>query len=76
MTTFNKALILGAILTAMAASTAFADGGIGKNTVPLQGNGNGTVCEYQNNGDNSCYGPQPDNSKNGQGRGFCGGGRR
>jgi|GEM_PF-2061940 hypothetical protein len=76
MTTFNKALILGAILTAMAASTAFADGGIGKNTVPLQGNGNGTVCAYQNNGDNSCYGPQPDNSKNGQGRGFCGGSRK
>lgn len=76
MTTFNKALLLGAIITAMAASTAFADGGIGKNSIPLQCNGNGTVCTYQNNGDNDCYGPQPNNGKIGQGRGFCGGGRR
>jgi hypothetical protein len=76
MTTFNKALILGALLTAMAASTAFADGGIGKNSIPLQGNENGNVCTYQNSGDNNCYGPQANNGKNGQGRGFCGGGRR
>ncbi len=76
MTTFNKALILGAIITAMAASTAFADGATGKNAAPLRGNGNGNVCTYQNNGDNTCYGPQLNNGKNEQGRGFCGGGRR
>ena len=44
MTTLSKALILGAILMAMAASTAFADDAIGKNTVPLQSTQNGTVC--------------------------------
>ena len=71
MTTLSKALILGAILMAMAASTAFADDAIGKNTVPLQSKQNGTVCTYQSNGDNSCYGPQSENGKNGQGRGGC-----
>ena len=71
MTTLSKALILGAILMAMAASTAFADDAIGKNNVPLQSKQNGTVCTYQNNGDNTCYGPQPENGKNGQGSGTC-----
>lgn len=71
MTTLSKALILGAILMAMAASTAFADDAIGKNTVPLQSTQNGTVCANQSNGDNTCYGPQPENGKNGQGSGTC-----
>jgi hypothetical protein len=73
MTTLNKALILGAILTAIAASTAFADGAISRNNIPLQDNQNGNACAYQNNGDNTCYGPQPETKKNGQGRGSCGG---
>lgn len=71
MTTLSKALILGAILMAMAASTAFADDAIGKTNIPLQSEQNSAVCTYQNNGDNTCYGPQPENGKNGQGSGTC-----
>jgi len=72
MTTLNKALVLGAILTTIAASTAFADGTIVRNNIQLQDNQNINACTYQNNGDNTCYGPQPEETKKGSGRVGCG----
>jgi hypothetical protein len=68
MTTLNKTLVLGTILTTMATSTAFAGGTIVGNNIQLQVSQNINACTYQNNGDNTCCDSQPDETKKGSGR--------